>query len=862
MGNLFASGKGASAAPVSKAQASDELLHKLECRACPLNKVRIQSPKMEASGSKQPVVYMLGEAPGKTEDEEGIHFVGNAGEYLRPHVPPRWRSKVRWNNTIRCWPGEGNPDPTKVQLECCRPSIERDIEETKPDAIIGLGNVPLTWSGKPSGTELWRGRRFPIQIGDHICWYYVMWHPSFLLHTKKNNYFKSDYEVAFSNDMKKAFAEIEAGLPVPVVHDAKFARKDITCVTGRKSKDLDYVLDFLEYAATCDVAGVDYETQNLRPYHSTSVILTKAVSVANETLAFAYDHPRAGWDDSAKEYLKKAWIRFLKSDSVKAVHNLSFELEWSIVKYGADLARSVPWQCTQTQAYVLDERVGDSKPGAIALEFIALQYFGINIKKLTQGLNKTNMINEPLESLLPYNGIDAKYHRLCFDQQEQRIIDEDLVNTYLEKMAQIPSVVLTQIKGVPISQTQNKEMSIIYGNKLKQAEEKIQFLSEAKQFHRLTGNKFNPGSPSDVITLLRDILKTREGQPTDKGWSTKEEVLSKIKLSVTDAILEIRGLRKLKGTYIDPFSEGSPDLYAGSILHPHFGTTFTETGRLQSEDPNLQNIPIRTTEGKLIRKQFQSKGPTAGFDFGQIDARIIACGSRDKNYCKALWENYDIHMEWARRLAHHHPEWIGGKKNINDEKVMKDFRATMVKNKFVFALFYGAALKTTAGRFSVDEDTMRPMYEAFKKQFADVITWQEQLVKQFEEFGYVQLLGGQRRRAPLSKGQIVNSGVQNGTNRIVMNGMNRLSAAKNPVLQPNIQIHDDLTYFFNSERELEDNFDTILDTMLDGSVFDWVCVPLAIEVKVGPNWADAKDTGIVYNSAERLGWPIRAKEFM
>lgn len=860
MGNLFASGVGASAAPVSKARASDDLLHKLECRACTLNKVSfLETPKMEPSGTLEPLVYILGEAPGQVEDEDGQQFIGPSGEFLRPHIPARFRSKVRWNNTIRCWPGKGNPDPTKIQIECCRPSIERDIEQAAPAAIIGLGGVPLAWTGKPSGIELWRGRRFPIRVGKHVCWYYALRHPSFLLQSKKS-WGTSDEEIAFKLDMRRAWDEIEAGLPDPIVHTTKEARERITCVTGRSGKDLNYVLEFLDYASACDVAGVDYETQNLRPYLRDSAILTKAVSVADETLAFAYNHPRAGWDESQKEKLHKAWIRFLRSDAIKAVHNLSFELEWTIVNYGPDLARSVPWQCTQTQAYVLDERVGESKPGAIALEFIALQYFGLNIKKLTQGLNKKNMVQEPLEALLPYNGIDAKYHRLCFHEQEQRILDEDLVEVYVEKMRQIPTVVLTQIKGVPINAEVNRRLSKEYTGKVRGVEEKIAEMPEAKQYFRMTGQKFNPGSPQDVITLLKDILKTRTGQE-ETGWSTNEGVLSKIKLPITDAILEYRGVRKLKSTYIDPLSEESPDLYEGGILHPHFGTTFTETGRLQSEDPNLQNIPIRSKEGKLIREQFQSRGPTAGFDFGQIDARIIACGSRDRNYCRALWENYDIHGEWARRLALYRPAWVGGKKFTDDKDTMKDFRATMVKNKFVFALFYGAALRTTAGRFGVDEDTMRPMYDAFRDEFSDVIIWQEKLVKQFEEYGYVQLLGGQRRRAPLGRGQIINTGVQNGTNRIVMNGMNRLSESKDPTLQANIQIHDDLTYFFNSERELEDNFDNIVDTMLDGSVFDWICVPLAIEVKVGPNWADAKDTGTVYYSHDRLKWPLRAPEF-
>jgi uracil-DNA glycosylase family 4 len=855
MGYLFATSATKSAA--SRNRPSDEFLHKIGCRGCPLNKADIDSPKMPPSGNDEPLIYCLGEAPGEEEDQEGRQFVGNSGRLLRPLFSSNIRSKLRWNNTISCWPGLGNPTPDKVMVECCRPRVVADIEQTKPKAIFGFGNVPLQWSDKPSGITLWRGRRFPIRVGHHVCWYYAFTHPSFILHTKKTRW-ASDDEIALKADIRRAVAEVEAGLPTPVVHTAEFARKDITCISGRSGKDLNYVLDFLEYAGGQPLAGVDYETQNLRPYNRDSLILSRAVSVADETVAFAWRHPQAGWTESQLEILEKAWVTFLKSPAEKAVHNLSFEMEWDCYLSGRDLARYVPWRCSQIQAFVLDERVGDQKPGAQALEFISLQNFGLSIKVLSPKFDKRRMVDEPLSDILPYNGIDAKYHRLNYEVQEQRIKAEGLVDVYWEKLRQVPTVVLTQIKGLPTNKEVTKQLSKGYKELIAGIMLQLDKLPEVQQFHKLTGSRFNPASHDDVVVMLRDILKSEVGREGAK-WSTKEEVLSKIDHPVTNGILDYRKYTKLKSTYVDSFMPGSPIVHDDGLVHTSLGTTFTETGRLNSEDPNLQNIPIRTAEGRKVRRQFESK-IIASFDYGQIDARIIACGSRDRNYCKALWEGYDVHAEWARRLVLKVPRLIGGKKFLDDKKVFGDFR-NRIKSVWVFALFYGAALRTTAGRLGVDESEIQDLYELFWKTFEGVREWQETLIKQFEETGYVQMLGGLRRRAPLGRGQIINSPVQGATNRIVMHAMNRLSGTGDPLLQANIQIHDDLKFNFTNYRDYEESVPRIVDIMLDGSYFDWFCVPLVVEIKDGPNWQDMEKVGD-YESHRMIGWPMRAKEFI
>ena len=224
---------------------------------------------MEPTGAKRPKVYVLGEAPGRIEDEENEQFVGASGELLRTRVPREWRDKIRWNNVVRTRPRdkEGrNREPTDVEIACCRKSVESDIAASKPLAIFGFGAVTLKWVAERDGITLWRGRRFPVNVGGHECWYYPMLHPAYILHQEgeKRGYAEQLKEV-FALDLKRAFAEVDS-LPEAVVHTREVAEHGIGIVTGKKSGDLERLAKLLVWAKKLKVKGFDWETNALRPY--------------------------------------------------------------------------------------------------------------------------------------------------------------------------------------------------------------------------------------------------------------------------------------------------------------------------------------------------------------------------------------------------------------------------------------------------------------------------------------------------------------------------------------------------------------------------------------------------------------------
>lgn len=831
---------------------STQMLHSLECRACPLDKRRCNTPKMEPEGTKEPLVYILGDCPNEDADAAGRPFAGFAERTIRRELPDGFARKVRWSNVIRTNPPGGRFKPEPIELECCRPSVIRDIERARPKAIFGFGESVLNWATGHNRMASWRGRKLPVQIGKHVCWFYPFYHPDYLKsqHTRSG---ESPLDHIWRLDLQRAVKEVPS-LPDPILHTPQDALAGVDFITGRRSGDLDKVIDFLEMAAAQQVSGFDYETTALRPYRKEAIILSAAVATFDKTLAFPFRHREAGWTEAQLRALEDAWMDYLRSRSIKAVHNLSFELEWSGFKFGEEIIRAgAIWADSCIQAFCLDERVGDRKPGCFALDFLIQQYFGLQLKKLSP-LDKKRLGDEPLEDVLRYNGMDAKYHLLLWEAQRKRLIAENMEKVYQATVRRVPTVVLTMLRGVPVDQEEVEKQYKALTAQLAEAEEVVEKSSAARTFKSLTGRVFNPGSNPDVVKLCRDILKDQAGYKKDGGYSADEEVLSKIADPIGAAVLAVRRVNKLRSTYVLPLRKGGEYLYPDGRLHPILNTVYAETGRLSSEDPNEQNFPKR--KGREIRKQVKAgKGKIlVAIDYGQIEARVIAMASKDKNFVKALWERYDVHSEWAERIALAYPDRIGGKQNLKDKKIMKALRDD-VKNQWTFPAFFGAAVPGIASYLHVPEDICKRLFVDFWKTFSGVKAWQEQTLEFYKKNGYVQYLTGRRRYGPLSPNQIFNSPIQGPTADLVLEAMESVSQRamrEGSDFQPIMQIHDDLTFEWDEDRA-DDHAEKVLDDMLAVSKkFDFINVPITLEMSVGADWCNMEAVGDF--SSDKWNW--------
>lgn len=812
------------------------MLHKAECSACPLNNVvGMKNPNMPASGSDTPTVYMLGEAPGKDEDYLGKQFVGKSGKLLRRRIPSEWNKKLRWNNVVRTRPPQ-NKTPGYLEIECCRPSVVRDIEKTKPKAIFGFGGIPLTWVTGLSGISQWSGRHMPVKVGNHVCWFFPMYHPAYIARGGSGrggaDGYNSEEEFAFALHIKRAFKLVKS-LPKARVHTRDEALGGVKCIDGSEgSSDVKAVIRWLEKASDADVVGLDYETNALRPFVQGSKILTAAVSTSKMSVAFPLYHRQAKW--SAKEVAKveSAWAEFLiESDCLKAVHNLPFELEWSLHRYRRAIIENGRWGCSQSQAYILDERIGS---GVQSLDGLCLQYFGISIKSLNP-VNRADLDNAQLADVLLYNGVDAKYHRLLFQQQMPRLESEGLLEQYYHNVARMAGLVQMQAKGVPVSRKRAENLHKKYTTKIAKIDSEILELPSVAKFKKKFQRPFKPGSNDDVKKLLTEIV----------GLDLSAVDIENIKGKGVEAdkILERRKYAKLDSTYIIPALPGSPILFDGRF-HPVVATVTTRTWRTSSESPNSQNWP-KYGEAKVARTLIKPgrNQVVVAFDFSGIQARNVAMESLDKNLVKYFHNRYDIHTDWMERITRLYPKWIkqGAKKLATDKEVRKHYRQ-QAKNKFVFPAFFGAGAKTTAGGLEVPESIGYALGEQFRDEFEGIAAWHKSLRASYRELGYVTGLSGFRRRAPVAATEQINTPIQSDESVIVLDSLIRLTEMGDERLIPNLEIHDDLTFIWD-RGDVDKLAPIVIGAMLDTS-YEWAkVVPLGVEMSIGEDWASLENIG-------------------
>jgi uracil-DNA glycosylase family 4 len=811
-------------------------LHKHQCAVCPLNhQTDLMHPHMEPTGSKRPLVYILGEAPGKNEDKKGVQFIGRSGRLIRDLIPDDWLRDIRWNNCVRTRPPD-NRTPTTLEIECCRPSVEGDIERTKPAAIFGFGAVPLAWATGESGITKWAGRRLPIKVGSHSCWFYPMVHPSYVMReVNKTDKDKRDWDLAFKLHLRRAFKEVDKGLPPAKVYSAEDATSNI-----HLAMTVDDVLKGIKRMHGEKVVGFDYETSRLRPYEKGAKILT--IGMAGEDYAFAFPvrHRQAKWTDRELATIEAAVEGFLLDAPCKKVsHRLAFEGEWSAVSFGRDTLIHGRWEDTESQAFILDER-----PDCHSLDFLCLQYFGLRIKALSK-VDLKALDNFSLPVVLRYNGMDAKFHRLLHLAQMPRIRDEGLLEYYRHHVPRVIASVLTQVKGVPLDQAQVEKFAKKYERSLEDIEDEIADLDLVREYKRRFGETFEPSNNNHVKKALTKLAKL-DLEKVD------EKVLSKVKHPLARLVLRWRKDAKLLSTYIKPVQPGSKHVYPDGLLHPIINTTRTRTSRTSSEDPNIQNWPKRGPN-KIIRKQIRSVRDdvvVVAFDFAGIQARNVAMESKDKGLVKHYWAHYDIHTDWLERLNRIVPGWAS-KEEMRDKEQHKEVRNT-VKNKFVFPSFFGAQPKSIASDLKIEEGDAEELQAEFFDEFPDVKGWHERLIKFYYRNGYVTGLSQFKRRAPVERNQMINSPIQADEAIIVCNAWGRLAALENPVYTPNLMVHDDLTFFWK-RKNVERYSEVVIGEML-AIEYDWINVPLGVEMSIGDNWADLKAEGEFESAPGKKGW--------
>lgn len=830
-------------------------MKQLGCKACPQDKNDDKrTPKLDATGPRSTDVLVLWGQPSEADDRNGDFGNGKAADAVIKYMRQAGITKLRHFGTVRCRIPDGDK-PGVQETECCRGYIIREIESSKPRVIVGVGDEALNWAIKfPKGNQTaptFRGRAFPIKVGSHECWFFVMEFPRYV---HKKSSWKSEHELATEHDARAVRALLD-GDTLSVVHTGGYD-KGIDIITGSDAGDMVRLEDALNWAIQQRRVGVDYETNGLRPFYLKEPhIWTAAVGTFDRTIAFPIDHPDGWGTEGRMRQVRGMFGEFLMQSGPKVAHSLEMELEWSHYFWGDPVLWMTEWEDTLIQAFILDGREGTKGLGVQTL-----LRFGFDVKAQSN-VDPVRLLEYPIRDALRYNGMDTKYTAALFPLNAADIKAQGLEDVYERRRLLASTLIAAQAKGVPVdigyAEDYEKEL-----NKLaRDVDDQVQRCPEVKDYKQRFG-AFSPGNSHHVLKLMKDVLKRNEVRVEDRdgvvSWTTGEEVLSAMPVDEVPSaplILKLRGIDKLVGTNLEPITSGKVIATDGRI-HTRFSSTRAITSRLACAEPNLQNIPIRTPEGRKIRGAFMALANQwiCACDYGQIEARVIGMASEDPNLMKYQWEDYDIHGFWATRIVDEYPkvkDWIVRTFSVDwDEKGHKTLRQE-AKNKWVFPQFFGASAHRCASDLHLPEDVAETLTKEFWDEFKGVKKWQQKLVKFFEKHLYVETLDGFRRRGPMSLNELINMPVQGSACTIVTAAMTELAqtsfAEADTELQSNLNIHDDLTHWL-SDATLMEKIERIAHIMCRPR-FKWITVPILVEVKIGARWNKLEEVAVYRSDA-------------
>ena len=511
--------------------------------------------------------------------------------------------------------------------------------------------------------------------------------------------------------------------------------------------------------------------------------------------------------------------------------NIKYDL-LILKNYGIDILGSL--FDTMLAHYVIEP---ESRHNMDLMSTQLLKYEPVSIETLIgkKGKQQLSMRDAPIEKIKEYAGEDADITLQLKQILRQLLQEKNVENVFFEVENPLVKVLVDmEYQGINIDVEFLNNYSLIVEKDCKEFEESV---------YSQAGVRFNLASPKqlgevlfDKLQIKSDAKKTKTGQ-----YATGEDVIQKLAKQhpIVDAILNFRELSKLKSTYIDAI----PALLNPNTkkIHTSFSQAVAVTGRLSSNNPNLQNIPIRTERGKEIRKAFIPSSPD-GFiisaDYSQIELRIVAAISGDKNLCQAFIDGKDIHTATAAKVF-----------KIAEEAVSKEQR---YKAKSVnFGIIYGQGAFGLAENLSISRTEAKDIIDNYKLEFPAILTYMESQKEKAKELGYVETLIGRKRWLNdihsknftirgFAERNAINSPIQGTAADMIKLAMIKIFASFNQHQLKSkmvLQVHDELL-FDVVPAEIEIVQKIILDGMVNALPLP-NNVPVEASIGIGKNWLEA-----------------------
>ncbi len=529
---------------------------------------------------------------------------------------------------------------------------------------------------------------------------------------------------------------------------------------------------------------------------------------------------------------RKKLKSILEKPTQKIGHNIKYDIE-VLKSEGIDI-KNIYFD-TMIAAYLIN-------PGSrsYSLSSLAFSYLGrqmINIEELIgkKGKNQLNLKDIPEDKIAIYAAEDAHMtYLLYFKLKEDNVFKEiEKVFTDIE-IPLVPILADMEYTGVLIDKKFLEKLSRELDKKLEKIQQKI---------YKLVKCEFNILSPKQLKEVLFDKLEipTHNLSKTKTGISTAASELEKLKglHPVIDLILEYREIAKLKNTYTDSL----PKLINPKTgrVHTSFNQTITSTGRLSSSNPNLQNIPIRTPLGAKIRNAFvaDKNSVIISADYSQVELRVVASLSNDKNMIDAFRQNQDIHTLTAAQIY-----------EVPIEKVTRQMRREA--KEINFGILYGLGWRGISQRAGIPLLRAKEFYEKYKNLHPQIIDYIESIKETARALGYTETLFGRRRYFPEISAQhqilraqaeraAVNHPIQGTAADIIKKAMividNELKNKKlNSKIKMLMQVHDELVFEVNIKYK-DKAIDIIRFNMENACKLK---VPLKVHISSGKSWGECK----------------------
>ena len=627
---------------------------------------------------------------------------------------------------------------------------------------------------------------------------------------------------------KTVNAQLDLFAENPTNHsvDAEFSKYESLKTTPHEYQLIETEEDarkLFDLFVTKQILSLDTETTSVNPIDAELVGLSFA---AEEGKAFYVAIPAER--EKAERIVNIFKPLYESPEILKIGQNIKYDME-VLMNYGVRL--SAPMFDTMIAHYVLQP---EQKHNMDILAETLLNYQTVHIDELIgpKGKGQKSMRDLSPASVCDYAAEDADVTLRLYNVLKPRLKETNVEQLFYDiEMPLVPVLAEMETTGVRLDTEALAETSKVLTERMKQIERNI---------YELAGHEFNIASPKQVGEVLFGEMKIVEKPKKTKTgqYVTSEEVLQQLrsKAPIVADILEHRGLKKLLGTYVDAL----PKLINPRTGHIHtsFNQAVTATGRLSSSDPNLQNIPVRGEDGKEIRKCFIPEPGELFFsaDYSQIELRVMAHLSGDKNMIEAFREGYDIHAATAARIY---------KEKIED--VSRDQRTKAKRANF--GIIYGITVFGLAERLEISRDEAKQLIDGYFETFPEVHAYMEKAKELAREHGYAETFFHRRRYLPditshnatvrnFAERNAINAPIQGSAADIIKIAMVKIyerfrkEGIKSRMI---LQVHDELNFSVVPE-EKEKVERIVLEEMQNAYPLQ---VPLVADSGWGENWLEA-----------------------